>query len=255
MRALNAAMPVVLAALLAACSAVPSTRPAGASAARPATGTATRIYIVERGDTLSGIATGLGVNMRALAEENGLVRPYVIHPGQRLRLPPDKHAKGRQGTAPAVSRPAPAPSPAPAASPSPVIQPLISTGRDYSAPAVAWPSDGAIALRFNATNAAGKPNPGLDLSVHPGQRILSAAAGTVLFAGVEPSLGQVVVIDHGGGWVTAYAFSGQITVREGDPVTSRERIGVSGQNNRALHFELRRDNAPQDPLLYLPPRF
>ena len=253
MRARRSAMPIVLAALLAACSAVPTPRPGNASTAGPVT----RVYIVERGDTLSQIAVGLGVNMHDLAAENGLVRPYVIHPGQRLRLPPDKHSRGpARSPAPAATRvPAPAPAPAPVMTSAPVVQPLVSSARDYSAPAVEWPSDGAVMLRFNAMTTAGKPNPGLDLSVHPGQRILSAAAGTVLFAGVEPSLGQVVVIDHGGGWVSAYAFAGQITVREGDPVKSRERIGVSGAANRMLHFELRRDNVPHDPLQYLPPRF
>lgn len=94
----------------------------------------------------------------------------------------------------------------------------------------------------------------MDLSLLPGQRIVAAAAGSVLFAGFEPLYGQLVILDHGGGWMTAYGFVGQITVKEGDPVTNRERIGVNGTRSRTLHFQLRRDNEPLDPQPFLPIR-
>ena len=250
--------------LLAACSAVPSSSPDRAS----------YVYVVERGDSLARIAGRLGIDAATLASRNGLKAPYTIHPGQRLSLPPG----GSYATAPRPGR-LPAPSaqtqrvteprkdqttrPAPSAvaptagsaasSPPPVARPLASQQRELGAPALAWPADAPITSRFGATSD-GRINDGLDLVVLPGQRIHAAASGTVLFAGLEPMYGQLVIVDHGGGWATAYGFVGQITVKEGDPVVRRERIGVNGAKNRKLHFQLRRENRPQDPQVYLPPR-
>jgi lipoprotein NlpD len=235
-------MAIILAALLAACSAVP---------ARPGNPGVTRLYVVERGDTLSQIAQGLGVPMADLARANGLAPPYRIEPGQRLRLPPGKGVASRRPTSTPLMAPSPA-APAPAAG-SPVVQ-ALPQGYETAAPPVKWPADGALVGRFGVATATGKPNSGIDLSLLPGQRIIAAAAGTVLFAGVEPGLGQLVVIDHGGGWFTAYAFTGTITVTNGEVVESRERIGVNAATGHTLHFELRRDSVPRDPLPYLPPR-
>ena len=229
--------PLILAILLAACSAVPSPG---------------KIYVVEHGDTLSGIASDLRVNMSALARANGLAPPYRLTPGQRLAMP----GYGQQ--APLRSAPAPVPAPRaavtqappPATSYSPVIQAVPNA----PPPSFSWPGDGALTGTFGQL-VAGKSRNGIELSLHPGQRIVSAAAGTVLFAGAEPQkFGQLVIIDHGGGWFTAYGFSGQVTVTPGEAVTPRERIGVGDAGNRKLHFELRRDNIPRDPLPYLPPR-
>lgn len=246
MRAAPLAMSTLLAILLAACSAVP--------AARPASSGAVRIYIVERGDSLSEIAAALGVSMKALAAENGLSPPYTIHPGQRLRLPGS--GRGPSLAAKPAPRPVPAPStaPAPTPAPAPPPRPLAQSTREYDAPAIAWPTDGAVTGKFGMLTPAGKPNDGIELSLLPGQRILSASGGTVLFAGGEPRFGQLVIVDHGNGWASAYGFTGQVTVKEGDAVTYRERIGVGVGSGKTLHFELRRDNVPRDPMIYLPPR-
>lgn len=230
--------PLILAVLLAACSAVPSPG---------------KVYVVERGDTLSGIASDLRVNMTALARANGLAPPYRLTPGQRLAMPGyGKQAPLRSVPAPAAPpRAAATQAPPPATSYSPVIQPVPN----IPAPTFSWPGDGALTGTFGQPGPSGKSSNGIELSLHPGQRIVSAAAGTVLFAGAEPQkFGQLVIIDHGGGWFTAYGFSGQVTVAPGEAVTPRERIGVGSASNRTLHFELRRDNIPRDPLPYLPPR-
>lgn len=120
-------------------------------------------------------------------------------------------------------------------------------------PRLSWPADAPITTQFGVI-AGGRRGDGMDLSLLPGQRIVAAAAGSVLFAGFEPLYGQLVILDHGGGWMTAYGFVGQITVKEGDPVTARERIGVNGTRSRTLHFQLRRDNEPLDPQPFLPIR-
>ena len=112
--------------------------------------------------------------------------------------------------------------------------------------------------RFGAP-VKGLPNNGMDLAAFAGMTVHSAAAGKVLFAGTEPErFGQLIMIDHGGGWVTAYAYLGQVRVKEGQTVTRRQviaKIGKSGEAKRpSLHFELRRDNSPRNPALYLPVR-
>ena len=255
--------------LLSACASVPTPQ------SRPS-----YIYVVERGDSVSKIAGRLGIETQDLVRQNGLRAPYTIHPGQRLRLPPGNRyssaarparlATPRQAT-PHQATPAPRapqvqsapvqaappaypaqPSSAPAATPS--YRPLMAQGRESGAPALAWPADSPVLGQFGSPRD-GRPSNGMTLSLLPGQRILAASAGTVLFAGLEPMFGQLVIVDHGGGWVTAYGFVGQITVKEGDLVKYRERIGVNGTKNRTLHFELRRDNSPRDPMPYLPARF
>jgi murein DD-endopeptidase MepM/ murein hydrolase activator NlpD len=81
----------------------------------------------------------------------------------------------------------------------------------------------------------------------------------VLFAATEPrQFGNLVVVDHGGGLQTAYAFLSRITVKEGDDVSLGERVGLSGHTGKArgpeLHFEVRRNNRPVDPAPLLQPR-
>lgn len=241
--------------------------------------------MVQRGESLTDIATRTGVNAWELARINGLRPPYTLHAGQRLRLPQGTQPRLNERTArplasTAAATPAPAPAARPAAQPpssarpqaqssaqSPAQSsprppampeeetpsPVLPTPQRVGPPVLAWPADAPVVSSFG-TVSGGRPSDGVDLLVLPGQRILSAASGTVLFAGLEPVFGQLIIVDHGGGWMTAYGFVGQITVKEGDPIKYRERIGVNGTKNRTLHFQLRRDNDPRDPVPYLPAR-
>lgn len=107
------------------------------------------------------------------------------------------------------------------------------------------------------TDENGDYHEGLDLPAEQGTAVRAAAAGTVLFAGKEPErFGNMVVIEHGDGWQTAYGFLAKVTVKPGDQVKQRERVGLVGHEGQAsrneLHFELRRANRPVDPAQYLP---
>lgn len=220
-------------------------------------------YTVQAGDTFSEIARRWGVDMAALGEANGIPSPYVIRIGQVLKRPelPGAPKLAVKPAAPvpappvetpkAVPRPAPTPRPAP-----PPRAPLAP--RESDAPKIGWPTEGAVVSHFR-DKVAGIPSNGLDLIAHPGQKVRAAAAGTVLYAGREPErFGQLILIDHGGGFVTAYAYLGTMTVKEGQAVIKGERIALVGQSGEAkrptVHFELRRNNVPRDPELYLPPR-
>lgn len=222
-------------------------------------------YTVQAGDTFAEIARRWGVDMAALGEANGIPSPYVIRIGQVLKRPDPKGAPktvptpepAAKPTAAPVATPTAVPRPAPTMRPPPPRRPPL-TPRESDAPRLQWPTEGAVVTRFGE-RVSGIPSNGIDLAAHYGTKVRAAAAGTVLYAGKEPErFGQLILIDHGSGFVTAYAYLGTMTVKEGDKVTAFERIALVGKSGEAtrptVHFELRRNNVPRDPELYLPPR-
>jgi lipoprotein NlpD len=203
-------------------------------------------YTVRAGDRFSVIAQRMGVSVEALAAANRMSPPYILREGQLLKRPDPADIPQRR-----IAPPVPAPGPKPVPKPAP-------GRREADAPRLLWPTSGATTSKFGAL-VKGLPNNGIDLAAFAGMTVHAAAGGTVLFAGTEPErFGQLILIDHGGGWVTAYAYLGQVRVKEGQTVTRRQviaRIGKSGEAKRpSLHFELRRDNSPRNPALYLPIR-
>ncbi len=205
-------------------------------------------YTVRAGDRLSEIARRMGVSIEALAAANRMSPPYILRAGQVLKRPDPAEMPKRIATLPA---------PRPAARRTP--EPAPATGRrEAGAPRLAWPTSGAVTSRFGAP-VKGLANNGIDLAAFAGMTVHAAAAGKVVFAGTEPErFGQLILIEHGGGWVTAYAYLGQVRVKEGQTVKARQiiaRIGKSGEAKRpGLHFELRKGTAPRNPALYLPIR-
>lgn len=218
-------------------------------------------YTVQAGDTFADIARRWGVDMAALGAANDIPSPYVIRIGQVLKRPDPKGVPKPLPTpspsATPVVTPKAVPRPAPSPRPAPPLRPPL-TPRESDAPKLQWPTEGAVVTHFGE-RVAGIPSNGIDLAALYGTKVRAAAAGTVLYAGKEPErFGQLILIDHGSGFVTAYAYLGTMTVKEGDKVTAFERIALVGKSGEAtrptVHFELRRNNVPRDPELYLPPR-
>ena len=224
---------------------VGSERPVPASSARGG-------YVVRPGDTLSSIAASNRVMLSALARANAIPAPYLIRVGQRLMIP-------KAGVAPVrrvESRPVVQPLPRSTPTPTPTFSPQrpIVTATPIGAPRLVWPADGPVAETFGS----GADPRGIALATLSGSAVRAASAGTVIFAGTEPQrYGQLVLIDHGGGWVTAYGHLAKLVVRQGERVASGARLGFTGGtgSDARLHFELRRDNQPRDPLPLLPARF
>ncbi len=221
-------------------------------------------YTVQPGDTFAAIARRWNVDMETLGAANGIASPYVIRIGQVLRRPEPQRATVVRPIPTPTSRPLATPPakatvrPAPPPRPAPSPRPRIGL-RESDAPRMAWPTEGAVIVRFGE-KVSGIPSNGIDLAALYGTKVRAAASGTVLYAGREPErFGQLILIDHGGGFVTAYAYLGTMTVKEGDKVAAGERIALVGKSGEALrpsvHFELRRNNVPRDPELYLPNRF
>lgn len=247
-------------------------------------------HVVKPGETLGGIANRAEVPRVIIIEANGLKPPYHVRAGQKLMIPRTRHhtviagetgftiayaygvpwreiavANGMEPDAPlrtgqklliptVLRQPAPAPAPAASASPAPVA----GTPARAATPRFAWPVQGAVRRGFSARGRADYHD-GLDIRAPQGTAVRAAAAGTVLFAGEDPrQFGKLVVVDHPGGYQTAYAFLSRITVKEGEDVSAGERVGLVGNTGMAkgyeLHFEIRQDDRPIDPDGLLPAR-
>lgn len=238
-------------------------------------------HVVKPGETLGGIAQRAEVPRILIIEANRLTPPYRLRAGQKLVIPRTRHhTVGRGDTrftiaylygvpwvdiAVANSLPADAPL-RPGQKlliPSVIVPPPAATSAVLPAPTASpaprftWPVSGPVRRGFTSRAASGNYHEGLDIRVPAGTAVRASAAGKVLFAAEEPrQFGKLVVVEHEGGWQSAYAFLSRITVKEGDTVRQGERVGLSGQTGMArgpeVHFELRRNNRPVDPAQHLP---
>lgn len=207
-------------------------------------------YTVHSGDTLAAIAARMGVSEEALARANHIDADAPLKVGTVLDRPdPAKPAK-RSAKPPRAVIARGKPEAAPEPKPSRLALP--------GTPHCRWPTEGALVTRFGE-QVRGRRSNGIDLAAFAGMKVRAAAAGRVIFAGTEPErFGQLIVIDHGDGWASAYAYLGKVGVHEGARVAAGAVIATIGHSGEAkkptLHFELRKDNVPQDPLTALPPR-
>ena len=119
-----------------------------------------------------------------------------------------------------------------------------------------WPVRGRIISSFGS-KPGGTRNDGINLAVPEGTAVRAVESGTVIYAGNElKGYGNLVLIRHDDGWVSAYAHNSELEVRRGDTVRRGEVVAKAGStgtvNQPQLHFELRRGNKPVDPMQFLP---
>lgn len=172
-----------------------------------------------------------------------------------LRLPYSEQnlallSKGEPAPA-AAAKPAPQPvAAAPSTAPSAPAAPAAS--RDPDAIEFIWPAKGALLAGFSEPN-----NKGLDIAGSPGDPVVAAAAGRVMYTGTGiRGYGKLIVIKHDNGFNSVYAHNREILVKEGQSVTRGQKIaelGDSDANAPKLHFEIRKSGKPVDPMRYLPP--
>jgi len=221
-----------------------------------------RVHIVQPGETLFGIAWRYGLDYRDLARWNGLDNPDFIRAGQRLRLTPDPEANAGQiaaasGGASNAASSAARPNPAPASRSSTASRQAAPVPMPSSPPpAWRWPTSGPIVSRFGSE--AGGPATGIGIGGREGQAIEAAASGRVVYAGSGLiGYGQLVIIRHNDTYLSAYGYNSRLLVEQGQSVARGQKIaemGLGPGRQPRLHFEIRRNGVPIDPLQFLPPR-
>jgi lipoprotein NlpD len=236
------------------------------------------VHVVQRGETISKIAWQHRVDPQDLASWNGIQDADSLRVGQRLRLvPPRGYVAAAPAPAPSVTAPPSTPprastttrssppsnSPAARSTPPPSARPSASpparssTAQRPAAPAAApiswsWPTDGSIVSPFGADNSVGS---GLSIGGREGQPVRAAAAGRVVYAGGGLiGYGQLVIIKHDETFLSAYGYNSELLVTQGQDVASGATIalmGVGPGRQPRLHFEIRRNGTPVDPLLFV----
>ncbi len=197
-------------------------------------------HIVRKGETLFWIAWRYGKSTSDLARWNRLGDGSLIYPGQVIRL--TGPAATRRTTSPAQSSGGAESRPLPEIPAQP-------------APAMQWPTQGRISVRFGAKPGTGT---GVLIDGRDGQPIYAAASGWVVYAGSGLiGYGQLIIIKHNDTYLSAYGYNSSLLVKEGDRITKGQQIATMGQGPERqprLHFEVRRNGKPVDPGRYLPTR-
>jgi murein DD-endopeptidase MepM/ murein hydrolase activator NlpD len=247
-----------------------------AAAASPAPS----VHIVNRGDTLLSIARRNHVSVAELAKANSLGPSAKLKLGRKLTVPGAKTAAVTPDAAPA---PVAAAQPAAALAPPATKMAALASGPPQSAhlaqatmkledasvveaavkaneatgalPTFRWPVRGKVITSYGAkTN--GKANDGINLAVPEGTPVKAAEDGVVAYSGNElKGYGNLVLVRHSNGYVTAYAHASELLVKRGDTIKRGQIIAKSGQSGEVgspqLHFEIRKGSSPVDPLQFL----
>ncbi|WP_459614208.1 peptidoglycan DD-metalloendopeptidase family protein [Bordetella sp. 2513F-2] len=227
-------------------------------------------YVVKPGDSLYRIARTYNLDIENLKRWNNLTDPNQISVGQVLKLSgsasapaapsgavpapkppqPEPVPLGEPG-APATTTPPAATTPPPATPPAPA-EPPPSRAADAGVINWGWPATGAVMQKFSAATK------GIDIAGTPGDPVVAAADGKVMYSGNGVrGLGNLIIINHQNGFITAYAHNRALLVKTGQDVKRGAKIAELGQSDAAsprLHFEIRRQGTPVDPLQYLPSR-
>lgn len=202
------------------------------------------VHYVEAGENLYRIGLRYGVAPREIARANGIRDVRTLRVGQRLFVPRPS-AKAPRAAA-AVRRSAGNEARARALARKAAIRP--------SSPRFAWPARGRLSSRYGVRR--GRPHEGIDIAAARGTPIFAAEGGRVIESGRLRGYGKVVILKHAGRYRTIYAHASRLLVRKGQFVERGQKIAEVGSTGRSsgphLHFEVRLDETPHDPLAYLP---
>ena len=216
-----------------------------------------RFHVVKQGDTLYGIARLYGVEVSALASLNRLAPPYGLRAGEALYLPaavepPEKAAAVATIPSAPPEKPSAQREPPAFALPAQEAKPTPGrVGRGFD-----WPVHGKIIGGYG-TGANGTHNDGINIAARPGEPVRAADAGVVAYAGNElRGYGNLVLIKHSGGYMTAYAHNSQLLVKRGEAVKRGQEIAKAGSTGTVdtpqVHFEIRQGTHAIDPIGLLP---
>lgn len=237
------------------------------------------VRYVQPGDTLYSIAFVMNLDPKEVAAWNGVNDTADLQIGQRLRLTkPIDYVAPSEPTLPPTSKPyndrrivvepiednpstvkeniptAPTNSSTTEIPSQPVIAaqtPKQSVTNTVNISTWSWPVTGNIVRRFSQSQG----QHGIDIQGKPGQAVLSSNAGEVVYVGNGlKGYGNLIIIKHSDIFLSAYAHNSEIYVRDGEIINARQRIGSVGINRNkqtALHFQIRKNGQPVNPLEYL----
>ena len=238
------------------------------------------VHIVNRGDTLMSIARRNNVPVGELAKANNLDQSARLSLGMKLTVPGSKSAAVAPVAQPVAAAAIVQPVAPPAATKmaaaggppqaarlaqattnvaeeKPVVEAasVKSSEATGALPTFRWPVRGKVITSYGAkTN--GKSNDGINLAVPEGTPVKAAEDGVVAYSGNElKGYGNLVLVRHSNGYVTAYAHASELMVKRGDTIKRGQIIAKSGQSGEVgspqLHFEIRKGSSPVDPLQFL----
>lgn len=193
------------------------------------------VHVVQKGEFISQIAELYDLDWQELARLNGLKPPYVLRVGQRLRLSSTASTQ--------------------AASTPHAAAMDVDPGEPIGNIPWIWPTEGRVVSTFKAKDATRK---GIDIAGAVGQPVMAAADGEVVYSGSGlAGYGKLIIIKHDARFLSAYAYNEKLLVSEGQKVKSGQviaRMGLESVDKPRLHFEIRLDGQPIDPLRQLPRR-
>jgi len=230
------------------------------------------VHVVNRGDTLMGIARRNHISASELARANGLEPGAKLRIGMKINVPVKTSAAGAPVVQPAVVQATPVPAATRVAALAPEQKarlaqttnveeapaaetPVKAAEATGALPTFRWPVRGKVITSYGAkTN--GKSNDGINLAVPEGTPVKAAEDGVVAYSGNElKGYGNLVLVRHSNGYVTAYAHASELLVKRGDTIKRGQVIAKSGQSGEVtspqLHFEIRKGSTPVDPLQFL----
>lgn len=240
---------------------------------------AAKYHVVEKGDTLYSLARRYNVDVTSLSRSNNIAAPYTLTVGQKLVLPDsvvDSSSSSYANTKPSTikrwSWSSLSSSTATTSTQKTKAQKQKSNASryrnrksssySYTPPPAnrktkfAWPVKGKVVSSFGSIGK-GRNNDGINIKASKGTAVKAADGGTIAYAGNElKGFGNLILIKHNDGWITAYAHNDKLLVRKGQKVIKGEKIATvgttGGVNTPQLHFEIRRGKKPVNPKSYLP---
>ena len=220
-------------------------------------------YRIKRGDTLLRIALDHGQSHRDIAEWNNIADPNLIEVDQVIRITPPKTVRAAstkievKQEKPVIAKEAPKPvDKQPNKEEKLAKQEVVPEKTKPDAPTdlgirLSWPSRGEVIERFDEGKSKG-----IGIAGKSGDAVQSAADGKVVYAGNSlRGYGNLVIVKHDNTYLTAYAHNKTLLVKEGDMVKKSQKIAEMGNTDAdrvKLHFELRKNGKPVDPIAYLP---
>ena len=238
------------------------------------------VYVVKNKDTVEGIASRYGVSVQSIVDRNKLQPPYPLRPGQTIEVPGAKYVAPTDTDVAAAAPTSPsgppggpvreetlAPPPGSSAEPPQRQQPAAGEPTPLSpaaatpppsgpTPRFQWPLHGKIITPYGSSG--GQKSDGIDIATSNGAPVKAADGGEVVYAGDGiAKLGNLVLIKHSAGYITAYGNNEALLVKKGDEVKKGQTIARAGSSGGAesprLHFEIRRGGSQTiDPVSMLP---